>query len=299
MAMWRLDIGERGVLAPGRWLWLRANGWAVLLFGVAFGGFLASIEFADWLNLPRAFAYLFAGLFPIATTLLYAWLVRMGERRMASEVALRHAPSDLLAGWLLGTVFMTACFGLLWALGLYRVAAGHWRHAFTHLLFDAYISGVLEEVAFRAILLRLFARVVGPVGGLILSAILFGIAYASHATLVQMVQIAINAGGVMGLLYMLSGRLWLSIGMHTAYDFTESSILGVGNQDGLFVITPAPGYSDVLTGGSFGPDGSILAGAVGVVLIAGLLAFAARRAAALTQGSTDHARPDHARLPFR
>jgi hypothetical protein len=48
-AMWRLEIGHHGILAPGRALWPRVLAWTVVLFGIAFVGLLASIEFSGWL----------------------------------------------------------------------------------------------------------------------------------------------------------------------------------------------------------------------------------------------------------
>lgn len=57
-----------------------------------------------------------------------------------SEVALRHAPRELLAGWLPGTIFMAACLGRLWALGGNRIAVGHWRHAFPTLVRSLYFG---------------------------------------------------------------------------------------------------------------------------------------------------------------
>lgn len=46
--------------------------------------------------------------------------------------------------------------------------------------------------------------------------------------------------------------------------FTEDSLLGVNTHTGLLLSTPIAGKSDVLTDGSFGPDGSVWATIVGV-----------------------------------
>jgi hypothetical protein len=65
--------------------------------------------------------------------------------------------------------------------------------------------------------------------------------------------------------------------MHIGYDFTEWSIMGVGDKSGLLAISPVPGHSVLLTGGAFGPDGSIFAGLVGLLIIMGVLLVAAQR----------------------
>ncbi|THD51222.1 type II CAAX endopeptidase family protein [Phenylobacterium sp.] len=274
---WKLDLGNRGVLTPGRWLWVRATAWGLVLFGVALAGFIASIALASWLKLPVAFSRLFAGVLPVLTTLIYAAAVRRFEKRAVTEFAIGNAPLELAIGGLLGFGFIAAILLLLWSLGLYQVHAGHWKRWYDFFLFNSYISGVLEELAFRAILLRIFARMIGPVGGLVISAALFGAAHAGHAPLVASLQIALNSGLVTGLLYMVSGRLWLAIGLHIGLDFTEWSLLGVGDKSGLLAISPVPGHSALLTGGAFGPDGSILANVVALPMILGILAYIAWR----------------------
>jgi len=274
---WRLALGDRGVLAPGRWLWARAILWGLLLFAVTLVAFFASYQLSDWLKLPKGFDYACAAGLPVLTMMVYAASVRSIEKRPVTELAIRQAPLELAVGALLGFSFMAAVLALLWSSGLYQVQLGHWKHWYNFFLFNSYISGLLEELAFRAMLLRILARLVGPVGGLLISAMLFGAAHAGHAPPMAVVQIVINAGLVMGLLYMVSGRLWLSIGMHIGYDFTEWSIMGVGDKSGLLAISPTPGHSALLTGGAFGPDGSVFAGLVGLLMIIGIVIVGARR----------------------
>lgn len=86
--------------------------------------------------------------------------------------------------------------------------------------------------------------------------------------MLQAFEVAFNGGLILGLLYMVTGRIWMSVGMHIAWDFTEESILGVNSHRDLLLSTPVTGRSDILTGGKYGPDGSVLAAVVGVVLIA-------------------------------
>ena len=124
---------------------------------------------------------------------------------------------------------------------------------------------------FRAILLRILARAFGARWGLVLSSILFGLAHLTHGTWLAALGITVNAGLTMGLLYMATGRLWMSVGLHIGWDFTEGSILGVNNLDGLLRSTPITGRSDFLTGGSFGPDVSVFAYIIGIIAVATIL----------------------------
>jgi hypothetical protein len=86
---------------------------------------------------------------------------------------------------------------------------------------------------------------------------------------------------VFGLLYVLSGRLWLGVGAHLGYDFTERPLMGVGDKDGPLVASPAPHASALLTGGSFGPDGSVFTALVGALFIAAIFGRRSRSPARL------------------
>jgi membrane protease YdiL (CAAX protease family) len=265
---WRLDLGDRGVLEPGPCLWLRATAWNALLFVGAAFFFFGTILQLPWLHLPMDWPMTIGLLGPVLAFLAYALAVRMGERRPPREIALSSSTGyELLIGALIGFAMMVGTLLLLWTLGLYHVGVGHLTDWMSFLIFNSYISGMLEELAFRAILLRLFARAFGPRWGLVLSSVAFGAAHLGHASWLAAVEIAFNGGLIMGLLYMVSGRLWMSIGMHTAWDFTEGALMGVGNLHGLLLSTPVPSKPVFLTGGTFGPDGSLLAALVGTAFL--------------------------------
>jgi hypothetical protein len=78
----------------------------------------------------------------------------------------------------------------------------------------------------------------------------------------------------MGLLYVMTGRLWMSIGMHPGYDFIETSVLGIGSHHGFLVNTPKPGAAAWLTGGMFGPDAAVPAMILGLLINAVLWHYA-------------------------
>jgi membrane protease YdiL (CAAX protease family) len=269
--LWRLEYGDKGLLAPGPWFWPRAIIWTVALFGFAVLAFFASVMLRGWLHLPAWTSYPVAILVPAAALGLYALAVKLGEQRAVSELALTRAPLDLILGGVIGFGFMSLSLIILWVLRLNAVAGGRWRDGFFYLIYNSYISGVLEELGFRAILLRLLARMFGPIPGLFISAALFALAHASHAPPVAVALLIINGGLLLGVLYMVSGSLWLPIGAHIAYDFTEWSLFGVGDHDGILTVTPSLHYPIWLTGGSFGPDGSVLSALVSAAFIAGAI----------------------------
>jgi len=178
--MWSFDPGSSGVLAPGRWLCLRAVLWTVLLSAGAFAFFESTQYLGSWLHLPQNSSYAIVLGIPILAFVVYALVVRVAERRSPVEVLpSARTVSDILIGAAIGVVMLSITTAMLWALGLYQIKPNHLNHAFDSFVFDSYLSGMMEELLFRAILLRILARAFGPRWGLALSAVAFGLASES------------------------------------------------------------------------------------------------------------------------
>ena len=110
---WPFEPGSSGVLAAGRWLWLRATLWALLLSTGALVIFLATQFLTPWLHLPPNSNYPIVLLLPIAAFVLYALSVHEGEQRVATEVL----PSfrmlgDLIVGAVFGFCMLSAMLSL-------------------------------------------------------------------------------------------------------------------------------------------------------------------------------------------
>ena len=82
-----------------------------------------------------------------------------------------------------------------------------------------------------------------------------------HATLQGALCIIFEAGILLAAAFMLTRRLWLPMGMHFAWNFTQGGIFGVavsgGATAGLFRgELSGPTW---LSGGAFGAEGSVVA----------------------------------------
>ncbi|SNS81487.1 hypothetical protein SAMN05421770_102430 [Granulicella rosea] len=261
------EPGSTGLLSAGRHLQTRAVLWALFLFAFTFASMLASVFGSRWLQLNGNASYLPPILVPVAACWIYALLVRRFEARNAWEL---HIGSNLLPelalGFLFGGIFITAMWSVLCGLHLYKAHRGLWTQWFSDFVFDSYISAVVEELAFRAVLLRIFARLWGVRTAVLLSSLLFGLAHISHGSWLGVIGIAVNGGITMALLYVITGRLWMSIGMHLGYDFVETSVLGVASNHGLLLSETMSNAPAWLTGGSFGPDAAAPAMILGVMI---------------------------------
>jgi hypothetical protein len=226
---------------------------------------------------------LVTGIFIIANLLIvylsYAYFV---ERRSVSELALPPMGRELGIGLLLGFGLMTACFLIAMALGLYRIEGiASWQNLVTGVTWVTVITPFTEELVFRGVLFRILEGVFGSWVALVLSSLWFGYVHAGAGeTFVGVAAIAIVFGPMLAAPYMVTGRLWISIGIHIAWNYTMGKIFsgavsGTTVSSGLFKTTfQGP---ELLTGGSAGMEGSLIAVLVGVTFTVVMLVLAVRR----------------------
>jgi membrane protease YdiL (CAAX protease family) len=191
----------------------------------------------------------------------YIVYVRVVERRGVSEFAPGRAPAEFGAGFLLGAALFTTTIAIIWALGDYSVTGiNPWSVMLTPLI-AGIAAGVTEEILFRGVIFRIAEDWVGSWGALAFSSLLFGAGHLAnpHATVMSALAIALEAGVLLGAAFMITRRLWLPIGLHAAWNFTQAGIFGAAvsgtTQHGLFVSKlSGPVWA---TGGAFGPEASM------------------------------------------
>ncbi len=194
----------------------------------------------------------------------YALAVRLGEGRGARELALRPALPGLVIGAVLGLLGMTVLMGVLILTGLYEItligAAPAWAG-----LGLALQAAVTEELWMRALLLRLLWRAFGPVPALAVAALVFGALHLTNPGATALAGITVAMAGLMFCaLYALTGRLWVPIGLHLAWNLAQGYLFGAAVSgtdlgDSIAVSSARPGAEAWLTGGTFGPEASVFA----------------------------------------
>jgi membrane protease YdiL (CAAX protease family) len=236
---------------------------------------------------PQFVAHALAALIVLGA---YALLVRFGERRSATELSLRAALPGILSGAIGGFLMFSLVMVIIIACGLYRFEY-HGPASAWHAAGLAIQSGVFEEVLVRGVVLRVMWRAFGPLAAFIVSAILFGAGHVANpgATWFTTTCVAIEAGVMLGSFYALTGRLWVSIGVHAAWNFTQGYVFGAAVSGGNFgqaiaTSTAKKGFSSFLTGGDFGPEAS-LPGFVVCVLVGTLVLWLAFKNGQFTKNS--------------
>lgn len=277
-------IGSAGVLAPGKWRWLRALAWMVALSVLMVLGFNAVARGAMMLlgdGAGEKLTVAVAG--ALAILLIYWTAVRFGERRVVGELGLRHAATDLLLGLAVGAGVLTTIVGILWAFGWVAIDAKP-IDAIALALRDSIRSGVLEEVVLRLVILRLLWRAFGIWPTIPTAALLFGALHLGNPDSSLFAALCLVAGEGIGIgLYLITGRIWASIGMHAAWNFTLGWTFGAavsGTDDiagGPLALRPVAGVPELLSGGGFGPEASLAALIVSLLASAAFLTWAWKR----------------------
>ena len=199
------------------------------------------------------------------TVLGYWLLVRFVGGRPVIEMGGRGAAlREFLVGLAIGALLMSTVIAVLALLGSYHVVDVGWSTGILAGLGAGVLAGFTEEILFRGILLRLIEGWVGTWWALAITAVFFGAAHLtnSHATVFGSVAIVLEAGILLGACYLLTRRLWLAIGVHVAWNFVQGGIFGSdisGTGSGRGLIEARFTGPDLLTGGSMGVEGSVVA----------------------------------------
>jgi membrane protease YdiL (CAAX protease family) len=210
----------------------------------------------------------------VTLLLVYALTIRLMEHRSATEINPIAGAPQFLLGAILGVVLISAVYAVLWGLHLTHYGAGTGTDGLIGGLVAMFCVAILEELLLRAVLFRIVEDATGTTVAVIVSAAVFGLLHGLNhgATAVSTVAIALEAGILLAMAYALTRNLWFAIGIHMAWNFTEGDVFGAQVSGGTgshslyrFTLTGP----DLLTGGSFGPEASVVA--VGVCLFAAIV----------------------------
>ena len=176
-------------------------------------------------------------------------------------------------GWAVAAVNFLAIIVCLFLCGYYRIVTVEFDVASQLSWLSLFLLvAVVEEVVFRGILFRLITDKWNIAVGLTTSSLLFGLAHLGNpgATLWAALAIALASGWLFGMAYAYHQTIWAPIGMHWAWNYLEGGVFGCAVSglplDNLPLITPRISGPDILTGGAFGPEASIICVALGIVL---------------------------------
>jgi hypothetical protein len=192
------------------------------------------------------------------------------------------AARPLLAGLVAGFAVFSLAVAIAAAIGVYRITGeGDSSGLVAALLGPALFAAVSEEMLFRGILFRWIEEFGGSWAALIVTSILFGAVHLRNpnASLLGAAGIALEAGVLLGAAYMLTRSLWLPMGIHAGWNFTQGEIfdIPVSGTHVHGVLAARLSGSPLLTGNGFGLEASPIAMAVATGFGLWLLWLAIRR----------------------
>jgi membrane protease YdiL (CAAX protease family) len=212
----------------------------------------------------------------------YGWAVRRMEHRAPVEISPAGAGRALARGLAIGLLMFATVIAIIASLGGYRVAGGGSVPVAVTLLGSLTAAAAAEELLFRGLVFRRLEARTGTGVALAVSAALFGAIHMVNpeATLWGAIAIAVEAGLMLGAVYVATRTLWLPIGLHLGWNFAAAGIFGTevsgaGMPQGLLRgVTSGP---TALSGGAFGPEASVVTVVAGVALTVIFLRLAHRR----------------------
>jgi uncharacterized protein len=170
----------------------------------------------------------------------------------------------VLWGLVGGTVIFSIAVAIAAAMGVYRiVGVGDLNGLLPALIASALFPAVSEEMLFRGILFRWLEEFGGSWVALLLTSGFFGAAHLMNpnASTIAAVGIAFEAGVMLGAAYMLTRSLWLPMGLHAAWNFTQGEIYDIpvsGTKVDGMVDAQLSGPA-LLSGNGFGLEASLIA----------------------------------------
>jgi membrane protease YdiL (CAAX protease family) len=217
---------------------------------------------------------------------------RRAQLRIWEGMGLRfdaRAWADLGGGVAIGALVMGSIFAVEWALDALHVSGMRFPDlGFVIRFLTLAFSALWEELLFRSLMLSgLVVMVRNHWLAVIAMAVFFGVVHAGNPNASVLSVLGNALGGLMyGLAFLGSGRIWLPAGLHFAWNLFQGPLLGfpVSGLDMGGLVQQSPIGSDLVTGGSYGPEAGLVGMAFRLVAIALLMGWLSWRSAGRIPG---------------
>ena len=175
-------------------------------------------------------------------------------------------------GFGFGTI--TISFIIMWLFNLVDVSQGIWNISLVLFLLKMFIlfalAGTLEELMLRGYPFQAFIEGSDKWLAMIILSVLFSAMHGANPNLSATGLINIFLAGVMlSIAYIKTRSLWLPIGLHMGWNWTQGPLWGMHvsgtTMENSFLVS-APQGSDLLSGGDFGAEGSLIASVI-IILV--------------------------------
>jgi uncharacterized protein len=185
------------------------------------------------------------------------------ESRIIVELSTKGLWKKLLVGIFTGSGLQSLTILVIYFCGGLKIIAINPVSTLIIPFTVAFTVAIIEEILLRGIVFRITEEKWGSTIALIISGVIFGGLHLinPHVTIVSFLCITV-VGVLFAAAYMYYRNLWVPIAIHFAWNFTQNGIFGAitsGNEKTSSLFTTNITGPEMLTGGQFGPEGSIQA----------------------------------------
>ncbi|MBO6880521.1 CPBP family intramembrane glutamic endopeptidase [Winogradskyella sp.] len=193
----------------------------------------------------------------------------------------KQGVKDVIFGFLLSGLMAAAFYFLLISLGLldfngFNLKETDLNQSFDFVQFmnvltlgslglilvEHILVGYWEELVFRGYIFQNMIEGLGLIKAIVISCVIYGlIHYINPNATILSSAIIIGFGFLRIYGYLSTKMLWLSIGMHIGWNFFQGPIFGFaasGHKKATLLTHSFTSNKEYLTGGEFGPEGSVL-----------------------------------------
>ncbi len=223
-----------------------------------------AVKLLSLTSLDKDYRNLLKGLFVSSACICsYILFFKKYDKRNITEFATKGFVKNLTIGILTGFVLQSCTILIMYLNGNYTVININ-PVSFILIPFAIMFTvAIIEEILVRGIIFRIVEEKFGSYISLTISSVLFGVLHLAnpHGTLISGICIT-TAGFMLGAAFIYSRNLWMPIALHFAWNFTQSGIYGAvtsGNEKTSSLLEARIQGPEFITGGAFGPEGSIQA----------------------------------------
>lgn len=247
------------------------SGWKIMMFLIG-TALLASgvVALSRWAGLASDIV---DALLLLSTVLFVTWvIVRFVNRKPLAAVGLWFHPRalrELGMGLLIGFLMMSGIFIVLLALGYAGV--GWLGRSYGEIFFTLVYAGTFfsiaaasEEVLFRGYVFQTMSQGITVLPSILIMSAIFGIGHMNNPNANALSTANVVLAGIwLSFAYQKTRSLWLPFGLHMAWNFTQTTVYGFPTSGITFsehrLWNATVAGPEWITGGPFGPEGSVLA----------------------------------------
>lgn len=179
-------------------------------------------------------------------------------------INIRRGSRDLILGLIFGGMALTLVFFILYATGNIKLIGSFYSpnfsiSALTGLILFIFV-GINEEMFARGYCFTVLRQSTNKWIAIVVSSIIFAAMHSFNAGISFLGYVNLFLFALLALYMAIKSKnLWMSIGFHTTWNYFEGNVFGFlvsGNEtNGIYTVRNTS--SNIINGGSFGPEGGL------------------------------------------